>query len=448
MRINRLLAGLLASLAWVTSPSVVLGQAQEAPVLIGDGAMEVGTRIWLDRGEGAVLQRGDRLRIYYEVEEDAFVTVFRVDTDGNVRLIHPAAPTQNNYARGGRQYRVLLPDSPYWLVDDAPGLGYFFIVASLEPFALTQLPFHLAGGWDLALVGRQVYGDPYEAMDDYVAAVLPDWGEAVFGLDFLTYSVGDQHEYPRFMCYQCHGFKAFSDWNPYRSVCTEFRVVIWDDPYYYPAARYGTTGAVLPRRARQGPRYEFKEAVAIGGIGAPVRQTRQAVHRGTGQAFGSPKRITTIPRREGTVPRVGGDGVDPRRGEAQGNDGAVLRPSVVNPGTGTRRSGVRSGFRRPSLQLPSRDSESTQRQARPRGQSRGTPGVRPTPQASPRPRGVVQPNRGRPRARPQIRPSPRPRVRRGRAVKPPARVRQPVREAPPRRTARPKKKKPNGGAGT
>ena len=44
-------------------------------------------RVWLDRGEEPVLQRGERARIYYRVSESAFVAIFHIDTNGLVQMV-------------------------------------------------------------------------------------------------------------------------------------------------------------------------------------------------------------------------------------------------------------------------------------------------------------------------------------------------------------------------
>jgi len=217
-------------------------------------------RVWLDRGQEPVLQRGDAVRLYYRTSEDAFVAIFHIDTNGTTRLVFPNSPQENHYARGGRDYRVLFPGSSYWYVEDYPGMGYFFIVASPEPFDFTELRYsHYGGGWDLSYVGRQVYQDPYLAMDDYVAALIPDWEYVPYGLDFTTYHVEQRYEYPRFLCYDCHGFRPFYSWNPYHYACTSFRVVIYNDPYYYPVTRYRGTRVVYVEPRRGVAHFGFKE---------------------------------------------------------------------------------------------------------------------------------------------------------------------------------------------
>lgn len=239
-----------AGLALAWSPAL----AQEYP----ENPIEA--RVWLDRGQEPVLQRGDGVRVYYRTTEDAFVAIFHIDTNGTTRLVFPNSPQENHYARGGRDYRVLFPGSSYWYVDDYPGMGYFFIVASPEPFDFTELRYsHYDGGWDLSYVGRQVYQDPYLAMDDYVAALVPDWEYVPYGLDFTSYHVEQRYDYPRFMCYDCHGFRPYTAWNPYHYACTSFRVVIYNDPYYYPVTRYRGTRVVYVEPRRGVAHFGFKE---------------------------------------------------------------------------------------------------------------------------------------------------------------------------------------------
>ena len=105
-------------------------------------------RIWLDRGIDPVLSAGDRVRIYYRTEVDAYVAILQIDTDGTTRMLYPRNPTENHYARAGRDYRLLFPRSAYWNVDERPGIGYFFIVSSPTPFDFTD--FGYDGAWDLS----------------------------------------------------------------------------------------------------------------------------------------------------------------------------------------------------------------------------------------------------------------------------------------------------------
>ena len=245
----------------VLSAAAAAPDAGRAQVALGP-ALEA--RVWLDRGDEPLLQLGDRVRVYYRAAQDAYVAIFHIDTDGTSRLVFPRSPDEDHYVRGGRDYRLLFPLSPYWYVEDQPGVGYYFIVASFQRFDFSRFRFsHYDYGWDLSLVGRHVYRDPYLAIDDYVAALLPDWERVPYALDFTSYDVGERYEYPRFLCYDCHGFRSYGGWNPYRYACTTFRVVIYDDPYFYPARRYRGDRVVWARPPTpERPRFAFTTRAA------------------------------------------------------------------------------------------------------------------------------------------------------------------------------------------
>ena len=130
MRVRRLLTTVMVALTgWTgeTLSGAILQDYQDNPGY-EDYAMEA--RVWLDRGSDPVVQRGDQVRIYYRVAENAFVAIFHIDTNGTARMVFPSSPQENHYAKGGRDYRVLFQGSSYWFVNDDPGMGYFFIVTS------------------------------------------------------------------------------------------------------------------------------------------------------------------------------------------------------------------------------------------------------------------------------------------------------------------------------
>ena len=125
-RVRTVATGIVACvLAAPVSGQEASGQSWE------DYALEA--RIWLDRGASPVLERGEQVRVYYRVSEDANVAIFHIDTDGTVRLLFPRSPREDHIVLGARDYRVLFPTTSYWFVDEDPGVGYFFIVASPEP---------------------------------------------------------------------------------------------------------------------------------------------------------------------------------------------------------------------------------------------------------------------------------------------------------------------------
>jgi len=78
---------------------------------------------------------GDNIVLNYRVNDDAFVSIYSVDTRGRVRLLFPSEPNGDNYVRGGVTYR--LPDGrdDYDLSVTGPeGTETIQIVASRERF--------------------------------------------------------------------------------------------------------------------------------------------------------------------------------------------------------------------------------------------------------------------------------------------------------------------------
>jgi hypothetical protein len=424
-------------------------------------------RIWLDRGDQPVLQRGDRVRVYYRTSEDAYVAIFHVDTDGVVRLLHPRGPGEDSFTRGGRDYRLLFPQWSYWYVDEYPGKGYFFAVASPWPLDLSQLDYARQDrSWDLTRAGRSVYRDPYLAMDDYVALLIPDWETVPYALDFLEYDVGEVHQYPRFLCYDCHGFRSYVAWNPYTYACSSFRVVVWDDPYFYPAVRYGPTRVVYTAPRRAVARFEFKERAA-GETWTPLVRTREAQPR-RGVDYVEPSVAPgASPDRGGATPRpsAGRPVAAPRNAEpAPAVTPQTRRPPTPAGGSPSRTAqpapAASPDQRRPTEERPvlqRRPSTSTGASAPSTGAARQTPSGRAT--ATPT-RTSTPPSQSRPSAappasggsRPQAQPSSRGSSKPPAATRPPANTRPPAASSGSRgtgtKTAQPARRPPPTSGGS
>jgi len=321
MRPPKLLAILLSVAA--ARAAAVGGQAQELPGLEA--------RVWLDRGEEPVLQRGSQVRVYYRTSEDAYAAIFRIDTDGVISMVFPQHPGAIEVVRGGRDYRLLFPDAPLWSVGDEPGVGYFFMVASPEPLDFSAFAYDERLGWDLGPVSGVVYEDPYVAIDDYVAELVPGWEVVPYALDFLTYHVGNTYSYPRFLCYDCHTARPYASWNPYDVACTSFRVVIWDDPYFYPTYRYSGTSVVVARPARSLPRYEFVTRAPYDIGVRPLVYSRPAPERRVAQFKEAPEvpAASRVPVRRSPTPSASrGAQQAPGRQAQQGPDDGAARPTL------------------------------------------------------------------------------------------------------------------------
>jgi hypothetical protein len=183
--------------------------------------------------------------------------VMRVDTDGRLSVLFPREPWGDTYVREAREFEVTGGrGGRSFVVDDHPGLGYLFAVASARPLNFTDM----ARGdyWDYRLIeGGRIRGDPYVALTDLAARIAPG-GD--FDYDISPYYVERRYDYPRFVCYDCHAYATYDEWDPYRRACAQFRVVIYDDPRFYPYRSGRGRTAVVNRPRQPGPRYVFRDA--------------------------------------------------------------------------------------------------------------------------------------------------------------------------------------------
>jgi hypothetical protein len=241
-----LLAGL--PLANPSPPTPILHRVR--PALSAERRIAV----WTDRDDP--YRRGEGARVYLELDQPAHVTVLRVDTDGRLRVLFPREPWSDTFIREERR-TIEIPGSRggrSFIIDDYPGVGYLLAVASPEAFDYRDI----ARGdyWDYRLIGGgRIQGDPYVVLTDLAERIAPG---GHYDYDIVPYYVDRHYDYPRFVCYDCHAYASFDRWDPYRRSCTRFRVVIYDDPRYYPY-RYGR-GVVVQRPLHPGPRYVFRDA--------------------------------------------------------------------------------------------------------------------------------------------------------------------------------------------
>jgi len=227
-----------------------------------------GVRIWTDHGE--VYRRGERVQVSFRTEHDAYVTVLRVDTDGRVRVLFPRDPGDPNLARGGETYTVPGLDDRYaFAVDDAPGVGYVFAVASNDPFVYDA--FEADDQWSFQEIANlsdgRVHGDPYASLQSLVQQIMPP-GYADYDTHLLPYDVEQHYDYPRFLCYDCHAYTPYAYWDPYDVWCPRFSLAVYFNPFYYypsywyPTRYYRGVNVVYVRPGFVGRQFVFRNRAA------------------------------------------------------------------------------------------------------------------------------------------------------------------------------------------
>jgi hypothetical protein len=288
--------------------------------------------VWADREQA--YRRGDEARISFRSETSGHVTIMRVDTDGRIRVLFPREPWRRTFVRGGQTLEVAdSRERSAFRVDDSPGIGYLLAVTSPLPFeydAVTRGDY-----WDFRLFEEgRIRGDPYVAMTDLARRIT---SHGNFGYDIAPYYVGRRYPYPRFVCNECHSYARADQWDPYRQSCARYRVVIYDDPAYYPY-RYGRGRNVVPARPlRPAARYVFRDAEP--GVEYITRLPQRESHEGRRREDDRGRRVDEhgpVLRRELAKPEERAP-IEERRAagraaqEREGSAPAGLRPADREP---------------------------------------------------------------------------------------------------------------------
>jgi hypothetical protein len=205
-------------------------------------------------------RRGDIARVTLSVREPTHVLLIRVDTEGEIQILYPSEPWGGTQLTGARTIDLAGPEGRgSFVVDDYSGMGYLFAIGSSKPFDLD--PIVRRDGWDYRqIAGGRIRGDPYVALTELAARIAP----GAYDYDVVPYYVDRHYDFPRFVCYDCHTDVTPRAWDPYRAVCPRYRIVIYDDPYYYPYRRGAGRAVISERPIRPGPRYEFRPADGTG----------------------------------------------------------------------------------------------------------------------------------------------------------------------------------------
>src|SRR5215210_4091254 len=232
----------------------LLPAARVSPGLAQGSSPPGSLSVWSDRERP--YRRGDQAHIYVHTDKPGYLTILRVDTDGGVRVLFPREPWGRNRVSGRRAFEVMGPSgATSFRVDDHPGIGYLLAIVSSSSFDYQTIT--RGNHWDYRVIANgRVRGDPYVVLGSLAQDIAPD----EYRYDIAPYYVERRFEYPRFACYDCHSFAASNNWDPYGAACARFRLVIYDDPSYYPY-RYRRGGnVVVARPARPAPRFVFEDA--------------------------------------------------------------------------------------------------------------------------------------------------------------------------------------------
>jgi hypothetical protein len=242
--------------------AIVLGcVGAQAAIVEGEPRVEV----WTDRGTGGVYRVGEDVEICFRADRDCYVIIYDIDTDGHLRLLFPYYCGDDGYVEGGSVYSLGRGYYGPYYISGPTGVEYVHALASLRPFR--TLYWHGCDGyeayaydvswqgfsdyWGCALPER-IYGDPYMAMQSINEFICYDALDAGLAFaDFTYFYIDKPVSYPRYVCYDCHGFGTY--YRPYVHTCTGFSITFIDcDPCWNPWSWWWWC---TPRRVYCGPRY-------------------------------------------------------------------------------------------------------------------------------------------------------------------------------------------------
>jgi outer membrane protein OmpA-like peptidoglycan-associated protein len=91
--------------------------------------------VWFDKQCGAQYTNGEKIIINFSTNQDAYVTVYDIDTRGQVSVLFPNRIMPDNFVRAGRTYSMPNPSYTYdFLVDGPSGIEYVDVVASQDQY--------------------------------------------------------------------------------------------------------------------------------------------------------------------------------------------------------------------------------------------------------------------------------------------------------------------------
>jgi hypothetical protein len=189
---------------------------------------------------------GAPMRVRFEVSDNAYVTVVRVDDQGRMTILFPYSRNQRAAVRGNMVQYVRNPRlgaNTAFLANDRMGGGYIFALASYAPLDFSKFEnrdYDRIGGYSsFTVANRNIARRPDVFIDRFAAAVLWDT-DTPYDYDVDYYfpnarSFGALNAYS--MCASMFDeFGAFTfghnllwDWNnsdfvgyPYRSMCRNY----------------------------------------------------------------------------------------------------------------------------------------------------------------------------------------------------------------------------------
>jgi hypothetical protein len=197
-------ASAMASLAGAqASPKVYTPQFDNSPAN-GNDVPQV--EVWLDERS---LHFGDLVRPSVATDPEAYLTVIRVTTDGQLRVLYPQYPNQQVKYQPGQFANDRLPvtTTEAFSVRESNGTGFIFAIASYYRF---NYRYYTTGArWSttrLSSAGR--FGSPFQIVRSFVEEITE--GSDAYSMDYVMYDTDASGYRSRYAAR--HRYYAFDDY--------------------------------------------------------------------------------------------------------------------------------------------------------------------------------------------------------------------------------------------
>lgn len=154
--------------------ATAVAQGPERPGITVGGCIrpDLDVYVWPDRGVDGIYYPGDEIRIFFEVTRDCYVVLYDIDTRGQLHVLFPFDPWQDNYVQAGRVYELPGDWDDFALTVEGP-TGYEFIqaVASPYPLDLPDWPIYINSGGMYPTTCPDPEFNDFQAGDDRVAYI-------------------------------------------------------------------------------------------------------------------------------------------------------------------------------------------------------------------------------------------------------------------------------------
>lgn len=205
MRTVRIVA---ASLALAVGATALHAQTASPRVFTpgSESAYAPPVDVWLDQ---ISYDYGDRIRPYVATQPGAYITIVRVSSDGELRVLYPRRPGLQKPYRLGELVNDRVPYSgdPGFNLYESTGTGFVFAISSYERF---DYRYYAHGGdWSVArLANAGRFGDPFEIIRRFVDQTLD--GRAEYSMDYAAYEVNSSRQRSRYA--SRYGHYAYDDY--------------------------------------------------------------------------------------------------------------------------------------------------------------------------------------------------------------------------------------------